>query len=149
NHSSSTPPSSGPIAPPTEKLVIHTETATVRCRWSRNMLRISDRVEGARLRDQTAGLLAACAAAGPGGRLVAIGDRRLTVSMVTVTGAMEITVHGRDISAASRMPRPRPASAAPKPGRGARAPACGAGTTKALTGPGGPFIILFPTGTQG
>ena len=47
NHSSSTPPSSGPIAPPTEKAVIHTEMATVRCRGSRNMLRISDRVEGA------------------------------------------------------------------------------------------------------
>src|SRR6266568_1497657 len=47
NHSSSTPPSSGPIAPPTEKLVIHTEIATVRWRGSANMLRISDRVEGA------------------------------------------------------------------------------------------------------
>jgi hypothetical protein len=47
NHSSRIPPSSGPIAPPTEKLVIHTETATVRCRGSVNMLRISARVEGA------------------------------------------------------------------------------------------------------
>ena len=47
NHSSSIPPSSGPIAPPTEKLVIHTETATVRCRGSANMFRINDRVEGA------------------------------------------------------------------------------------------------------
>jgi hypothetical protein len=32
NHSSSIPPISGPIAPPTEKLVIHTEMAAVRCR---------------------------------------------------------------------------------------------------------------------
>ena len=47
NHSSSTPPTSGPTAPPAEKLVIHTATATVRCRGSRNMLRISDRVDGA------------------------------------------------------------------------------------------------------
>jgi hypothetical protein len=46
-HSSSTPPAGGPTAPPAEKLVIHTETATVRCRGSRNMLRISDRVDGA------------------------------------------------------------------------------------------------------
>jgi hypothetical protein len=47
NHSKSRPPSSGPIAPPTEKLVIHTEMATVRCRPSGNMVRISDRVAGA------------------------------------------------------------------------------------------------------
>ena len=47
NHSSSTPPSNGPTAPPAEKLEIHTPTASVRCRGSANMLRISDRVDGA------------------------------------------------------------------------------------------------------
>ena len=44
---SSTPPISGPIAPPAEKLAIHTPTAKVRCFGSRNMERSSDRVEGA------------------------------------------------------------------------------------------------------
>jgi hypothetical protein len=53
NHSSSSPPTSGPTAPPTEKLVIHTETATVRWLGSRNMLRISDSVEGARVAPAT------------------------------------------------------------------------------------------------
>ncbi len=53
NHSSSTPPSSGPIAPPAEKLVTHTEIATVRWRGSANMLRISDSVEGARVAPAT------------------------------------------------------------------------------------------------
>ena len=38
-----------------------------------------------------------CAAAGPAGRQVAIADRELTASMVAVTRAIEITVHGRDI----------------------------------------------------
>ena len=53
NHLSSTPPSSGPIAPPAEKLVIHTEMASFRCFGSRNMLRISDKVEGARVAPAT------------------------------------------------------------------------------------------------
>ena len=51
----------------------------------------------ARLRGQAAGLLGAFSAAGPAGRRVAIWDRELTVSMVAVTGALEITVHGWDI----------------------------------------------------
>ncbi len=55
----------------------------------------------ARLRGQAARLLGACAAAGPAGRRVAIGDRELTASMVAVTGAIEITVHGWDISCRS------------------------------------------------
>jgi uncharacterized protein (TIGR03086 family) len=54
----------------------------------------------ARLRGQAARLLGACAAAGPAGRRVTIGDRELTASMVAVTGAIEITVHGWDIFAA-------------------------------------------------
>ena len=51
----------------------------------------------ARLRGQAVRLLGACAAAGPAGRRVAIGDRELTASMVAVTGAVEITVRGWDI----------------------------------------------------
>ena len=45
--SSSTPPISGPIAPPSEKLVAQTPIATVRWRASMNMLRISESVDGA------------------------------------------------------------------------------------------------------
>jgi hypothetical protein len=41
------------MAAPTEKLVAHTATAKVRCRGSANMLRISDRVEGARVAPAT------------------------------------------------------------------------------------------------
>ncbi len=62
----------------------------------------------ARLRGQAARLLGACAAAGPAGRRVAIGDRELTASMVAVTGAIEITVHGWDISVACGARRPVP-----------------------------------------
>jgi hypothetical protein len=47
--SSSTPPTTGPIAPPAEKLVIHTPMAVVRCLGSWNMLKISDSVDGARV----------------------------------------------------------------------------------------------------
>jgi hypothetical protein len=46
-NSSTSPPSSGPIAAPTEKLVIHTAIAFVRCFGSTNMLRIKDSVDGA------------------------------------------------------------------------------------------------------
>jgi len=45
--SSSTPPSSGPTAPPAEKLVIHTPMAVERCLGSANMLKINDSVDGA------------------------------------------------------------------------------------------------------
>jgi uncharacterized protein (TIGR03086 family) len=62
----------------------------------------------ARLRGQAARLLGACAAAGPAERRVAIWDRELTASMVAVTGAIEITVHGWDISAACGARRPVP-----------------------------------------
>lgn len=62
----------------------------------------------ARLRDQAAGLLGACAVAGPAERRVTIGDRELTASMVAVTGAIEITVHGWDISVACGACRPVP-----------------------------------------
>jgi uncharacterized protein (TIGR03086 family) len=62
----------------------------------------------ARLRGQAARLLGACAAAGPAGRRVAIGDRELTASMAAVTGAIEVTVHGWDIFAACGAARPVP-----------------------------------------
>lgn len=66
----------------------------------------------ARLRRQAARLLETCAAAGPAERRVAIWDRELTASMVAVTGAMEIAVHGWDISVACGAPRPIPAGLA-------------------------------------
>ena len=46
----------------------------------------------ARLRGQAARLRAACAAPRAATRLVAIGDREITASMVALTGAIEITV---------------------------------------------------------
>ena len=53
-------------------------------------------------------LLCACAVAGSGERRVAIGDRELTTSLVVMAGAVEIAVHGWDISmacgAAERIP---------------------------------------------
>jgi uncharacterized protein (TIGR03086 family) len=66
----------------------------------------------ARLRGQAIGLLGVCGTAGPAKRLVAIGDRELTASMVAVTGALEVTVHGWDIAAACGAPRPVPAGLA-------------------------------------
>ena len=63
-----------------------------------------------RLRAQAARLLGACACAlaGPAERPVAIWDRELTASMVAVTGAIEITAHGWDISVACGACRPVP-----------------------------------------
>jgi uncharacterized protein (TIGR03086 family) len=52
----------------------------------------------ARLRGQAAGLLDACTAAGPSGRRITVGGRELTENMVAVTAAVEIAVHGWDIS---------------------------------------------------
>jgi hypothetical protein len=62
----------------------------------------------ARLHGAAARLLDACAAAAPGAGRVAIGGRELTVSMVAVTGAIEITVPGWDISVACGACRPVP-----------------------------------------
>jgi hypothetical protein len=50
----------------------------------------------------------ALAAAGPAGRRVVIGDRKLAASMVAVTGAIEITVHGWDVRVACGARRPVP-----------------------------------------
>jgi len=60
------------------------------------------------LRRQARYLLGACAAASAEDRLVAIADRELTASMVTAAGAIEIAVHGWDISAACGIRRPIP-----------------------------------------
>jgi uncharacterized protein (TIGR03086 family) len=60
------------------------------------------------LRCRAAGLLAACAGAGPRERPVVIGDRWLPASMTAVAGALEITVHGWDIAASCGTPRPVP-----------------------------------------
>lgn len=46
-YSSMNPPTSGPIAAPTEKLMAQIPIATWRCWASRNMLRMSERVDGA------------------------------------------------------------------------------------------------------
>ena len=61
-----------------------------------------------RLRRQAVRLLDACAAAGSAERRVAIWDRELTASMVAVTGAIEIAVHGWDISVACGARQPVP-----------------------------------------
>ena len=62
----------------------------------------------ARLRGQPARLLSACAVAGPAGPRVAVGNPELSAGMVAVTGAIEITVHGWDISVACGARRPVP-----------------------------------------
>ena len=64
------------------------------------------------LRRRATRLLATCAAAGPPERLVAIADRELTTSLVAMTGAIEIAVHGWDISVACGVHRPVPADLA-------------------------------------
>jgi uncharacterized protein (TIGR03086 family) len=62
----------------------------------------------ARLREQAARLRAASANPRAATRLLAIGDREITASMVAVTGAIEITVHGWDIFSACGTYRPVP-----------------------------------------
>lgn len=61
-----------------------------------------------RLRGKLVALLAATASAGPADRPVAIRDRELTASIVALTGAMEVTVHGWDIAVACGANRPLP-----------------------------------------
>jgi uncharacterized protein (TIGR03086 family) len=53
-------------------------------------------------------LLAACASAGRPDHLVALADRGLPARMVVAAGAIEITVHGWDISVACGSRRPVP-----------------------------------------
>ena len=64
------------------------------------------------LRRRATRLLATCAAAGPPERLVAIADRELTTSLVAMAGAIEIAVHGWDISVACGVHQPVPADLA-------------------------------------
>jgi uncharacterized protein (TIGR03086 family) len=59
------------------------------------------------LRRRARDLLGACAASAEE-RLVAIADRELTASMVTAAGAIEVAVHGWDISVACGVRRPVP-----------------------------------------
>ena len=59
------------------------------------------------LRHQARDLLGACAASAEE-RRVAIADRELSAGMVTAAGAIEIAVHGWDISAACGAHRPVP-----------------------------------------
>ena len=68
---------------------------------------IADADPVACLRRQARHLLGACAASTEE-RLVAIADRELTTSMVTAAGAIEIAVHGWDISVACGIRRPIP-----------------------------------------
>jgi hypothetical protein len=56
----------------------------------------------------TASAVSASAVSGPAGRRVAVGDRAVSASMVALTGAIEITVHGWDISVACGTSRPVP-----------------------------------------
>jgi uncharacterized protein (TIGR03086 family) len=61
-----------------------------------------------RLRGRLVALLADAARAGPADRPVAIRDRELSASMVALTGAIEITVHGWDVGVAGGNNRPVP-----------------------------------------
>jgi uncharacterized protein (TIGR03086 family) len=59
--------------------------------------------------DRRAGrLLAACAPSAPAGPLVTIGDQELATKVAVAAGAIEITVHGWDISVACGSRRPVP-----------------------------------------
>ena len=62
----------------------------------------------AQLRRRAWALLGACATADAGERRVAIGDRELTVNVAAAAGAIEIAVHGWDISAACGARQPVP-----------------------------------------
>ncbi|HEY1915889.1 MAG TPA: maleylpyruvate isomerase N-terminal domain-containing protein [Streptosporangiaceae bacterium] len=82
----------------------------------------------ARLRGEATGLLHAYASAGPGE--VALGDRKLSVSMVAVTGAIEITVHGWDISVAPAQPAPAMSSSPFSAASHGPRPCCGLSVAK-------------------
>ena len=50
------------------------------------------------LAERAAAMLRACAEVRGGQQPVAVGDRRLTTSVVAITGAIEVAVHGWDVS---------------------------------------------------
>lgn len=60
------------------------------------------------LRRRAAMLLSTCSAGGADDRRVAIGERELTQSKVALAGAIEVTIHGWDISASCGAFRPIP-----------------------------------------
>lgn len=64
------------------------------------------------LGERSATLLCACAAAGTADSRVRIGDRELTTRLVTMTAAIEVAVHGWDISATCGGPGTVPAGLA-------------------------------------
>jgi uncharacterized protein (TIGR03086 family) len=64
------------------------------------------------LAGRAAALLWACAEVQGGQEPVAAGDRRLTTSMVAITGAIEVAVHGWDISVTCGTGRPVPSGLA-------------------------------------
>jgi uncharacterized protein (TIGR03086 family) len=65
-----------------------------------------------RLRGKLLALLVAAEGAGLAERPIAIRDRRLAASIVAITGAIEVTVHGWDIAVACGANRPVPAGLA-------------------------------------
>src|SRR5450755_3838892 len=73
-------------------------TGIVSCGVAKAAVRDQDLVPG--LSEGAGTLLCACAVAGTEDRRVAVGDRELTASLVIMTGAIEIAVHGWDISVA-------------------------------------------------
>ncbi len=65
----------------------------------------------AMFRDRARGLAEACRSRGPGDhgdRVIGIGDRAITLSTVAALGALEVTLHGWDISRACGPARPIP-----------------------------------------
>jgi uncharacterized protein (TIGR03086 family) len=63
----------------------------------------------ATFRDRARELAEACAAADQCDRVIGIGDRVLTLRTVAILGALEVTLHGWDISRACGAARPIPA----------------------------------------
>jgi uncharacterized protein (TIGR03086 family) len=61
-----------------------------------------------RLRRQLAALLVTTAATGPADHPVTVGDRQLAASLVALTGATELAIHGWDIAVACGRARPVP-----------------------------------------
>jgi uncharacterized protein (TIGR03086 family) len=60
------------------------------------------------LGDRAAAMLRACAEVRGGQEPVTVGDRRLTTSVVAITGAIEVAVHGWDVATACGQPTPVP-----------------------------------------
>lgn len=85
--------------------VLHEAIAAGRV-GARDAPRGSDPVR--RLREKLVALIASTAKAGPANQPVAVGDRELAASLVALTGAVEVSVHGWDIAIACGASRPLP-----------------------------------------